>query len=147
MAWVVDTSVVSDLVIGDPVFEAASTACLQAHLADGLVISPVTFVELGPSFAGDDLAAEAFLKDANIGTTEFWSHLDTRFAHRLWHQFQKRRRAIQIVKRPVADVLIAAFAERFQGIITRNAADFRSILPSLIVVEPSTGSPVPPTIE
>ena len=53
MAWVVDTSVVVDLVTGDPQFEAASTACLQAHLSDGLVISPVTFVELGPCFSGD----------------------------------------------------------------------------------------------
>ena len=48
MAWVVDTSVVVDLVTGDPLFEPGSTACLQAHLGDGLVISPVTFVELGP---------------------------------------------------------------------------------------------------
>jgi hypothetical protein len=32
--------------------------------------------------------------------------------------------------------LIAAFAERFQGIITRNAADFRNILPTLKVIEP-----------
>ncbi|HEV7405430.1 MAG TPA: hypothetical protein VGO11_20975 [Chthoniobacteraceae bacterium] len=58
----VDTVVVVDLVTGDPLFEPASTACLQAHLSDGLVISPVTFVELGPSFSGDDMAAEAFLK-------------------------------------------------------------------------------------
>lgn len=61
MAWVVDTSVVVDLVTGDPVFEPVSTACLQAHLGDGLVISPVTFVELGPSFSGDVDAAATFL--------------------------------------------------------------------------------------
>jgi hypothetical protein len=41
-----------------------------------------------------------------------------------------------VVKRPVADVLIAAFAARFQGIITRNASDFRNILPNLVVIEP-----------
>jgi predicted nucleic acid-binding protein len=136
MAWVVDTSVVVDLVTGDPLFEPASTACLQAHLGDGLVISPVTFVELGPSFSGDDVAAEVFLKASHIGTTEFWSPADTLLAHRLWHQFQMRRRQLQIAKRPVADVLIAAFAERFQGIITRNSSDFRNILPTLLLVEP-----------
>lgn len=48
MAWVIDTAVVVDLVTGDAVFEPASTACLQAHLHDGVVVSPVTFVELGP---------------------------------------------------------------------------------------------------
>ena len=86
MAWVVDTSVVVDLVTGDLLFEPASTACLQAHLHDGLVISPVTFVELGPSFSGDDAAAAAFLKAAQIGLTEFWSPADTLLGHRLYSE-------------------------------------------------------------
>ena len=136
MAWVVDTSVVVDLVTGDPAFEPASTGCLQAHLGDGLVISPVTFVELGPSFSGDAVAAETFLQASGISTSEFWNPADTLLAHRLWHQHQLRRRQLQAVKRPVADVLIAAFADRFQGLITRNAADFRNILPTLTLVEP-----------
>ena len=54
MAWVVDTSVLVDLVTGDPLYAPASTVCLQAHLSDGLVISPVTFVEIGPSFSGNE---------------------------------------------------------------------------------------------
>ena len=136
MAWVVDTSVIVDLVTGDPLFEPASAACLRAHLADGLIISPVTFVELGPSFSGDDVAAEAFLKSARVGTTEFWDTADTLLAHRLWHEFQLRRRQLQVGKRPVADVLIAAFAQRFQGLITRNASDFRNIRPTLPLIEP-----------
>ena len=81
MAWVVDTSVVVDLVTGDPLFEPAATTCLQA-LGDGIVISPVTFVELGPSFSGDDEAAAAFLKSSHIGMSEFWSPADTVRAHR-----------------------------------------------------------------
>ena len=136
MAWVVDTSVVVDLITGDPLFEAASTACLQSHLVDGLVISPVTFVELGPSFSGDEAAAETFLNAARIGTREFWNAADTTMAHRLWHQFQLRRKQHQTPKRPVADVLIAAFAARFRGLITRNATDFRIILPALPLVIP-----------
>ncbi|MCB1225088.1 MAG: hypothetical protein KDK99_04685 [Verrucomicrobiales bacterium] len=136
MAWVVDTSVVVDLVTGDPLFEPSSTTCLQNHLHDGLVVCPVTFAELGPSFLGDDAAAEAFLKSAHIGAAEFWTAADTVLAHRLWHQFQQRRQQLHVAKRPVADVLIAAFAERFQGIITRNAADFRNILPTLRIIEP-----------
>jgi len=136
MAWVVDTSVLVDLVTGDPLYAPASTVCLQAHLSDGLVISPVTFVEIGPSFSGDEVAAEVFLKASHIGASEFWSPADTLLAHRLWHQYRARRRQQQKVKRPVADVLIAAFAVRFQGIITRNASDFRNILSSLTVAEP-----------
>jgi len=36
----------------------------------------------------------------------------------------------------IADVMIAAFALRFQGLITRNGTDFRNIAPSLRLVEP-----------
>ena len=61
---------------------------------------------------------------------------DTELAHRLWNDHQARRRAAQMPKRPVADVLIAAVADRFQGIITRNAAHFRNIAPALTIVEP-----------
>lgn len=95
----------------------------------------MTFVELGPSFSGDDAAAEEFLKAVYIGTAEFWTPVDTLLAHRLWHQFQIKRLQIQVVKCPVADVLIAAFAGRFQGIITHNATDFRNILPTLQIIE------------
>lgn len=136
MAWVVDTSVVLDLLTGDPGFEPASTACLQTHLDEGLVVSPVTFVELGPAFSGDDGAAEKFFQATRIGTSEFWSPTDTLLAHRLWHQYQLSRRQSSLPKRPIADVLIAAFAERFQGLITRNTDDFRRILPTLPLVEP-----------
>ena len=136
MAWLVDTSVVLDLVTGDPQFEPGSTLCLQNHLNDGLVVCPVSFIELGPAFAGDDSAADAFLNDAGIGTGEPWTSGDTALAHRLWSDFQTRRRQTVLARRPVADVIIAAFASRFQGIITRNASDFRNILPTLALVEP-----------
>ncbi|MFN0075034.1 MAG: type II toxin-antitoxin system VapC family toxin [Prosthecobacter sp.] len=136
MAWVVDTCVVLDLVTGDPQFEAASTSCLHAHLPDGLVVSPVTFIEIGPAFEGDATAAESFLKQIHLSSTEFWSSEDTKLAHRYWHEHQLRRRQSSVAKRPVADVMIAAFADRFQGIITRNASDFRNIAPSIVVIVP-----------
>jgi predicted nucleic acid-binding protein len=136
MAWVVDTSVVLDLVTGDPDFEPSSVACLQSRLGDGLVVCPVTFVELGPSFSGNVESAEAFLNASRIGFSEGWSEADTALAHQLWHQHQLRRQQLQIKKRPVADILIAAFASRFQGFITRNASDFRKILPSISLIEP-----------
>lgn len=136
MAWVVDTSVVLDLVVTNSPWRTASLACLQQHFADGLCVSPVTFVEVGPAFGGDPQAAAAFFQVIPISTSEPWTAVDTELAHRLWNDHQVRRRAVQIPKRPVADVLIAAFASRFQGIITRNAADFRNIAPTLTIIEP-----------
>ena len=136
MAWVVDTSVVLDLVTGDPQFEPGSTLCLQTHLANGLVVCPVSFIELGPAFAGDDVAASAFLNGAGIETGEAWTSHDTALAHRLWSDFQARRRQTVLARRPVADVMIAAFAARFQGLITRNASDFRNIVPTVALIKP-----------
>lgn len=136
MAWVVDTSVVLDIHIGDPAFEPTSTACLQSHLPDGLVICPISFVEVGPSFGGDPRAASGFLQRVFISTSELWTEADTELAHRFWHEYQIRRRQNYIAKRPVADVLIAAFAMRFRGMITRNADDFREIAPAMTIVVP-----------
>jgi predicted nucleic acid-binding protein len=96
----------------------------------------VTFIELGPAFGGDPKAAELFLSTLSISTSEPWNSADSEMAHGLWHEHQLRRRALQAAKRPVADILIAAFARRFQGIITRNGADFRSLGIPLSVVEP-----------
>lgn len=136
MAWVVDTSVALDIHTGDPSFELRSTACVQACLADGLVLCPVSFVEIGPSFGGDAAAARSFLRNVLISSVEPWTEADTELAHRLWHRHQSLRRQGSQPKRPVADVLIAAFAMRFQGVITRNVGDFQAVAPGLTILEP-----------
>jgi hypothetical protein len=41
----------------------------------------------------------------------------------------------------MGNVLIAGFALRFQGVITRNEADFRSVAPHLTVI---AAAPQPP---
>ncbi len=136
MAWVIDTSVILDLVVAQSPWRGAALACLLQHLSDGLCVCPVTFVEVGPAFGGDPNAADAFLQVIPVSTNQPWTKADTYLAHRLWSNHQARRKTLQMPKRPVADVLIASFASRFQGIITRNGADFRNIAPALNVIEP-----------
>ena len=36
----------------------------------------------------------------------------------------------------VADILIGAFASRRNGILTRNASDFRTVFPTLAIAAP-----------
>ena len=50
--WVVDTSVLLDIHSADAAFSQASAECLAKYCAEGLVISPVTYVELAPAFDG-----------------------------------------------------------------------------------------------
>jgi hypothetical protein len=75
------------------------------------------------------------LKASGIGSAAFWNHAGTLLSHRLWQEFQKRHRQQPAAKRPVAGFMIEAFAERFQGLITRNAKDSRIIAPTLLLVE------------
>ena len=136
MAWVVDTCIILDLIIPNAPMRLASASCLWRLSKEGLCIAPVSFAELGPVFAGRPGAAEAFLSSLSIVAHEPWVEADTVAAHRLWHSYQVRRRANLVAKRPLADVLIAAFSLRFQGIISRNAEDFHRIDSVIAVVEP-----------
>lgn len=120
MPWVVDTSVLLDIRRNDPTFGRPSAECLVRHLPDGLVICPVTYVELAPEFDAREALQEQFLQEIGVESLEPWTRADTQAAHRAWADHVRKKRAGQGSKRPVADVLIEAFAQRFQGLITRN---------------------------
>lgn len=134
--WVVDTCLVLDVLENDPRFGVSSAELLDSRLAQGLVLCPVSFVELAPAFAGNLDRQRFFLDQVGIRCDEDWQLSDTEQAHTAWHHHVGRRRARFVPKRPVADVLIGAFALRFDGLLTRNPDDFRRLLPSLKLVEP-----------
>jgi len=120
MAWVVDTSVLLDIHLADPAFSQASAECLANYCADGLAISPVTYVELAPAFGADAALQEQFLAEVGIEWPALWTLHDTQAAHGLWAAHVQKKHSGNGAKRPVADVLIEAFAQRFQGLITRD---------------------------
>jgi len=136
MPWVVDTCLLLDIGLDDPRFAAKSEQLLESKAADGLVVCPVTFVELAPAFGGLTQPLENFLLNLGIDYREDWTWEDTRRATAAWSAHVHKRRAKQAPKRPVADVLIGAFAIRFRGLLTRNSADFASLHASLKIVEP-----------
>ena len=51
--WVVDTCVIIDVLSGDGDFSGKSADAIDMKRDDGLVIAPITYVELAPSFDGD----------------------------------------------------------------------------------------------
>ncbi len=91
---------------------------------------------MGPAFQGDTLQLEGVLAAMKIQFADPWTHVDSQAALRLWHNYVLRKRSGAVPKRPLADILIAAFALRFQGIITRNQADFSAIAPTLNIDTP-----------
>jgi predicted nucleic acid-binding protein len=136
MPLVVDTNVILDLWMNDPAFATSSASCLTKHFQNGLVISPISYVELAPAFRGDWTVLEAYLRQLGISYAEPWTSQDSRKGHELWDLFISLKRQNLVPKRPVADVLIAAFAIRHDGLITRNAADFKWAPPQLKIVVP-----------
>lgn len=136
MSWVVDTCLLIDIADADPRFGNTSSRFLAQRHALGLVIAPVSFVELAPAFDGVLTAQEHFLANLGIAWTEGWTWLDTQRACDGWSVHIRNRRASMPTKRPIADVLIGAFAQRFDGLLTRNARDFQKLFPSLRIDSP-----------
>jgi len=136
MTWVIDTCVVIDVLENDPTFGLRSASLLDQKLSEGLSLCPVTFVELAPAFDGDWEEQERFLDQAGIDFRDGWTSADTRAAHQAWHLHITARRAGLLPKRPIADVLIGAYAMNRRGLITRNPDDFRRNFPSLLFLEP-----------
>lgn len=139
MAWVVDTCLLIDIGLDDPSFGRKSEQLLHQRSGHGLTICPVTFVELAPAFGGELGALRAFLAGLEIDFDEAWEEKDTEEAARVWarHVLNRRMANAPHPKRPVADVLIGAFASRFDGLLTRNASDFRRLYPKLPIIGPS----------
>jgi predicted nucleic acid-binding protein len=136
MKWVVDTCVLIDVLEDDPAFGKSSADLLEKSLRDGLVLSPVTMVELSPAFDGNLETQKHFLEQVGIDFTDPWTFGDTECAHRAWNAYVQARRASHAPKRPLADLLIGAFAFRHKGLITRNPADFRRWFPKLKLRQP-----------
>ena len=136
MIWVVDTCVVIDLVERDSEFGAVSAAALASKIDDSFVIAPITYVELGPVFDGDRERQDAFLKESWIDF-DFAGNKDAVLAaHKAWYEHVLRKRKGEVTKRPIADVLIGAYALQKGGLITRNEDDFRSLYPALDIYNP-----------
>lgn len=131
MAWVVDTSVLIDILEDDPEFGQPSAQLLDRHAADGLAVCPVTYVELAPAFEGDLDLQNEFLTGVGVDYHQEWTWRDTIQAHSAWGSYIGQKRFKRAAKRPLADILIGAFAVRHQGLITRNPDDFQKTFPQL----------------
>jgi len=131
MPWVVDTCILLDVLEDHPKFGPASASTLDALADDGLTICPVTYVELAPAFDGNSSLQDEFLIGVGVDFRQDWLWEDTLRSQEAWNDFVRRRRSGLVPKRPLADVLIGAFATRYQGLITRNRSDFATIFPEL----------------
>jgi predicted nucleic acid-binding protein len=133
---VVDTCLVIDVLDDDPEFGLASAALIDRMSADGLVVCPVSYIELAPAFLGDGARQREFLDQVGIDYSAGWAWPDTQAAHKAWALQVQLRRAGRAPRRPVADILIGAFASTRRGLLTRNPGDFATVFPTLAIAAP-----------
>jgi predicted nucleic acid-binding protein len=137
MSWVVDTCVLIDVLEDDPDFGHASALCLKKYLSEGVVLSPVSMIELSPAFEGNLSKQKDFLSLCGVGYEAVMEAADLSRAHASWNHYIQKKRLGKAIKRPLADIMIGAFASRFDGLITRNPKDFRPWFPHLHLVVPT----------
>ncbi len=58
--------------------------------------------------------------EVGIDYSQPWVWNDTKEANNAWNRYVSKRRVDRIAKRPVADILIGAFAVGRKGLLTRN---------------------------
>ena len=134
--WVVDTCVIIDILSGDRDFSSKSADAIDVKRDDGLAIAPITYVELAPSFCGDAAEQDNVLAGLGIELDFGGNRGAVLAAHKAWHEHVLRKRLGSVAKRPIADVLIGAYAMQKGGLITRNEADFKSLYPDLTIFNP-----------
>ena len=139
--WVVDTCVIIDVLSGDGVFSTKSADAIDAKRAEGLVIAPITYVELAPSFLGDVAKQDMVLSGLGIECDFAGNKEAVLAAHKAWYEHVLRKRLGGDSKRPIADVLIGAYAMQKGGLITRNEADFKTLYPNLTIFNPVPSAP------
>ena len=137
MDWVVDTCVLLDIIDEMPPFAEAAAEALDEKAEEGeLTVAPITYVELSPAFNGDRSMQDLFLRNVGVNI-DFGGNAAAVFtAHKAWYEHILRKRSGTEKKRPIADVMIGAYAMRKGGLITRNEADFKTLYPSLTIFNP-----------
>ena len=136
MSWVVDTCVLIDILVNDPTFGRSSALCLKRNLSKGLVICPVSMIELSPAFGGDIQRQKKFLQLCGVHCDHSFSDVDIVCAHKVWNHYIAKKRLHDVPRRPVANIMIGAFSSRFDGLITRNQNDFNPWFPKLKLIVP-----------
>ena len=87
-------------------------------------------------FGGDIRAVREFAALMGADGHAAWLEADVEAAVAGWTRYAQIKRAGKTGRRPLADILIGAFACRFSGLVTRNPDHFRPFFPNLRVLVP-----------
>lgn len=137
MITAVDTSVLLDVLTGDPQFAASSEAALTAAFAQGtIVVCPVVWSEVRAHFDAPHPLREMFAA-AGIHFDAF-DEACADLAGDHWRMYRKRGGRRQHL---IPDFLVGAHAQvRAQRLLARDRGFFRTYFAGLTVLDPSNPS-------
>lgn len=131
MITAVDTNILLDVLLRNPLYEGSSLQRLNSAVQNGtLVICDVVASELGAHFSDPD-SFERFLYDVEVEAT-LLSVCAAHDAGRRWRQYLKTRKSTR--KRIVADFMIAAHAVHHADcLLTRDLGFYRRHFSDLVL--------------
>lgn len=134
MITAVDTNVLLDLFVADPVFGAGSRETLRACAHDGrLVACDIVWAEVGASFASPQTARDA-LERLSV---EF-SPVEAATALAAGRAFRDYRRRGGSRQRVVADFLVGAHALSVADrLLTRDRGFYRTYFAGMVILDPT----------
>jgi len=134
MVTAVDTNVLLDIFLDDPVFRQASFDALSQALTCGqVVVSDVVWAETGAAFSDISLFERA-MKELSISHVPTPSTASSKAAV-LWRMAKSRRK--DPPQRVVADFLVAAHAlECADCLLTRDHGFYRDYFEGLQIIDP-----------
>jgi predicted nucleic acid-binding protein len=136
MRTAIDTSVILDVLIGDPTHGDASEAALRKASGQGaLIISESVLAEIVPAFPGGPADVRTFLDDWNL---EFHpgTLASSLLAGQMFRSYLTRRKKHQ-PPRVLPDFLIGAHAATLADrLLARDRGYYRDYFTDLILLEP-----------
>jgi hypothetical protein len=134
MPWVIDSCILLDVALKDPQWSISSAELLEAKRPEGLVVCPVSVIEITPQFGGEIEEVRKFFSLLGVSDNEGWRDADNRAAAKAWSVYVAEKRAGRVGKRQIADLMIGAFSSRFDGLLTRYPDHFRPCFPALLML-------------
>ena len=94
MAWVVDTCILLDIMDEIPPFAELAAEALDVKAEEGLLtIAPITYVELAPTFNGDRVMQDIFLRNVGVNIDFGGDEAAVFTAHKAWYEHIARKRS------------------------------------------------------